>query len=110
MNLEELLKEDDARMVRKLAPYDPLKGEDPSKPVDPARCREDFEYWAAKCCYIKNKKGGPDILFRLNRPQRKLVAALEKMRKGNLPIRLILLKARQWGGSSLYNYSCILNM
>ena len=90
MNLEELLKEDDARMVRKLAVYDPLKGEEPGKPLDLTRCKEDFEYWAARCCYIKNKEGGPEILFRLNRPQRKLLGALEKMRKANLPIRLIL--------------------
>ena len=100
MTVDDILKEDDARMVRKLTPYDPLQGEDPSAPVDMARCMEDFEYWAAKCCYIKNKKAGPDILFRLNRPQRKLVAALENMRKANKPIRLILLKARQWGGST----------
>ena len=64
------------------------------------RCRHDFPYWAATSCYIKRKGGGEDILFVLNRPQRKLVAALEKMRREGKPIRLILLKARQWGGST----------
>lgn len=87
-------------MRRRLAPYDPLKGEDPEAPIDETRCRKDFEYWAARCCYIKNKKGGPDVLFRLNAPQRKLVKELEKMRRARKPIRLILLKARQWGGST----------
>lgn len=64
------------------------------------RCRHDFPYWAATCVYIKAKKGGSDIPFILNRPQRKLVAKLEKMRLAGKPIRLVLLKARQWGGST----------
>lgn len=59
-----------------------------------------FEEWAAKYAYIKPKGGGEDVLFKLNRPQRKLVAALEEMRLARKPIRLILLKARQWGGST----------
>lgn len=64
------------------------------------RCQHDFEYWAATCVYIKPKGGGPDILFKLNRSQRRLVAALETMRREGRPIRLIMLKARQWGGST----------
>lgn len=99
MTVEDILREDGRRMARRLAPYDPLKGSDPEK-IDEDRCRSDFEYWAARCCYIKNKMGGGDILFRLNAPQRKLVAELERMRKADKPIRLILLKARQWGGST----------
>lgn len=61
----------------------------------------DFEYWCATLAYIKPKGGGADILFRLNRPQRKLLAKLERMRCAGKPIRLILLKARQWGGSTM---------
>jgi hypothetical protein len=64
------------------------------------RCKHDFPFWAAMFVYIKNKGGGPDVLFRLTRPQRKLVEVLEGMRTHNMPIRLILLKARQWGGST----------
>lgn len=64
------------------------------------RNRYDFPFWAATLAYIKNKGGGADVLFRLNRPQRRLVERLEKMRKAGKPIRLILLKARQWGGST----------
>ena len=67
---------------------------------DQLRCLHDFPYWAATRAYIKNKKGGDDMLFRLNRPQRMLVERLERMRQGGKPIRLILLKARQWGGST----------
>lgn len=60
----------------------------------------DFAFWAATLVYIKRKGGGTDVLFKLNRAQRKLIAKLEKMRKAGKPIRLILLKARQWGGST----------
>ena len=64
------------------------------------RILHDFPYWASKFVYIKQKGGGEDKLFVLNRPQRRLVAALEEMRRADLPVRLILLKARQWGGST----------
>lgn len=64
------------------------------------RCRYDFAFWAATFCYIKNKGGGEDVLFRLTRPQRRFVAKLEELRKAKKPIRLVLLKARQWGGST----------
>lgn len=64
------------------------------------RKKHDYPFWAAMFAYIKRKGGGTDVLFRLNRPQRKLIKRLEKMRKAGKPIRLILLKARQWGGST----------
>lgn len=64
------------------------------------RIKHDFCFWAAMYCFIKQKGGGEDIRFRLNRPQRKLVERFEKKRIANEPIRVILLKARQWGGST----------
>ena len=64
------------------------------------RIRYDFAFWAAFYVYIKNKYGGEDVLFRLSYPQRKFVARLEELRKAGKPIRLVLLKARQWGGST----------
>lgn len=64
------------------------------------RQKHDYPFWAAMFAYIKRKGGGTDVLFRLNRPQRKLIKRLEKMRKAGKPIRLILLKARQFGGST----------
>ena len=64
------------------------------------RSRYDFAFWAAFYVYIKNKEGGEDVLFRLTRPQRRLVERLEAKRKAGKPIRLVLLKARQWGGST----------
>lgn len=97
--MDEILREDDRRMAERLRPYDPLEGSQEGK-IDEERCRNDFAYWAAACCRIKNKKAGPDIPFILNSPQRKLVKALEEQRLAGQPIRLILLKARQWGGST----------
>ena len=65
------------------------------------RSLHDFPFWAATFVYIKNKEvGQPDCLFKLSFPQRKFVAALERMRLDGKPIRIILLKARQWGGST----------
>lgn len=64
------------------------------------RSRYDFAFWAAFYVFIKQKGGGEDVLFRLNRPQRRLVERLEKKRLAWKPIRLVLLKARQWGGST----------
>ena len=64
------------------------------------RYRYDFPFWAASLVKIKNKGGGDDVLFRLSYPQRILVEKFEAKRRANKPIRLILLKARQWGGST----------
>ena len=64
------------------------------------RCRYDFPFWAAVYVFIKPKGGGEDVHFKLNRPQRKLIERLEAMRLAGKPIRLVLLKARQWGGST----------
>lgn len=64
------------------------------------RIKHDFYFWAATYCFIKQKGGGEDIRFRLNRPQRKLVERFERKRIAEKPIRIILLKARQWGGST----------
>lgn len=66
------------------------------------RCRFDFPFWAAVFVHIKNKDldGAPEVLFRLSYPQRKFVNVLEDFRLNNKPIRLVLLKARQWGGST----------
>ncbi len=64
------------------------------------RLLHDFPFWAATAVSIKQKGGGPDISFRLNHPQRCLVSTFESQRLARRPIRIILLKARQWGGST----------
>ncbi len=65
------------------------------------RCRHDFFYWAWRYVRIKPKDGGEDIPFTLNRPQRRLVETFERARLAGRPIRVIVLKARQWGGSTV---------
>lgn len=65
------------------------------------RARHDFPFWAATFIYIMSKEPGQgEIRFRLTRPQRKFVQMLEERRLAGKPIRIILLKARQWGGST----------
>ncbi len=64
------------------------------------RMRHDFPYWTATLVRVKRKGGGDDIRFVLNRAQRKFVERLEEMRLSGRPVRIILLKARQWGGST----------
>lgn len=65
------------------------------------RVKYDFEFWAVTCVRIKDKLSGEDIPFRLNAPQRRVLALIESQRTRRLPIRIIMLKARQWGGSTL---------
>ena len=65
------------------------------------RYRHDFEYWCYMRVKIHNKVTRRIEPFILNRPQRKLLALFERQRLARLPVRVILLKARQWGGSTL---------
>lgn len=64
------------------------------------RYRHDFPFWCATLVKVKRKGGGDDVLFRLWYPQRRLVAMFEKSRLAGEPIRIVMLKARQWGGST----------
>lgn len=100
-NISDILAENEKRLNEINAPYNPLtskKGTEES--ANSVRILYDFPYWAARYVRIKPKGGGRNVSFVLNRPQRILVDTIETMRKANLPIRLILLKARQWGGST----------
>ena len=67
------------------------------------KCRiiYDFEFWSYSFIPIKDKTSPNDIPFKLNRAQRKVLEKLESLRKAGKPIKFILLKARQWGGSTL---------
>lgn len=71
------------------------------------RIKEDFCFWAASFVTIKRKQDastahlGSEMKFVLNRPQRKTLEVIEEMRLNEKPIRMIILKARQWGGSTL---------
>ena len=65
------------------------------------RIKYDFEFYACMCQIIQDKKTLKEIPFVLNRAQRKYLVELEDLRTQGLPIDIILLKARQWGGSTL---------
>lgn len=65
------------------------------------RIMHDFEFWAFCYVVIKEKGGERDIPFLLNRGQRKLLRYFYRCIEQGVPIRIILLKARQWGGSTL---------
>lgn len=65
------------------------------------RIKHDFEYWCATCVSILDKVTGQLVKMLLNRPQRRVLAVLEGQRRHERPLRLIMLKARQWGGSTL---------
>ena len=65
------------------------------------RFDHDFEFWAATCVKIKPKKGGDFSNFIFNYPQRLLWKELYDMISVNHPIFFILLKSRQFGGSTL---------
>lgn len=68
---------------------------------DRLRTRYDFEFWCATCCHIRDKSTGSIIPFRLNPPQRYVATLFEQDRVAGRPLRFIMLKARQWGGSTL---------
>lgn len=75
------------------------------------RCRYDFEFWCVTCVRIKPKTGYRLTPFVLNRAQRKVLAVLEDDRLASRPIRVIVLKARQWGCSTLIqNYMAWIQM
>lgn len=85
----------DMLRIHKIDRYTPLNK------VEAIRIRYDFEFWCVRCVTIKDKVSARSIPFSLNAPQRRILAILEDMRTAGKPIRLIMLKARQWGGSTL---------
>jgi hypothetical protein len=64
------------------------------------RLKEDFEFYTYTCVKIPAKDTEELIPFKQNRPQRRLLVEFEKQRLANKPIRVIIDKARQWGGST----------
>lgn len=65
------------------------------------RIKYDFEFWCSTCVKIQDKLSKQIVNFSLRHPQLKLVKVLmDKINKSE-PIRVIVLKARQWGGSTV---------
>lgn len=63
--------------------------------------KDDFIGWCAECVRISDKLTGAPVPLVLNAPQRRLAELMEEKRRAGLPVRIILLKARQWGGSTV---------
>jgi hypothetical protein len=71
------------------------------RPVTHAAYFDDFERWCEECVTVADKLSGLPVPFRLNAPQKRLARVMEARRRAGRPVRVILLKARQWGGSAL---------
>lgn len=64
------------------------------------RHKHDFVHWAYFCIWIKHKTKKKRVRFVLNLSQLIVLGICERMQEARRPISLILLKARQWGGST----------
>ena len=64
------------------------------------RLKYDFEFCAAATVKIQDKETKKPIPLVLNEGQRILVGEYERQRLAGVPIRVLLVKARQWGGST----------
>lgn len=65
------------------------------------RIKYDFEYFAIAYQTIEDGDTGEDIPFKQKRGQRRFLEKLEEMRLAGVPIRIIILKARQMGLSTV---------
>lgn len=64
------------------------------------RLKYDFEFCAAATIKIQDKETKKPIPLILNEGQRILIGEYERQRLAGVPIRVLLVKARQWGGST----------
>jgi len=69
--------------------------------VEELRLKHDFEFWAFRTIKIEDKLSLQLIPFKLRGAQHKLLMSFESQRLKGIPIRTIVAKARQWGGSTL---------
>ncbi len=81
----------DTQQLRSLVTFEIMK----------VRFREDPEFALYVTDKIEDKQTGQMIPFRLNYPQRRLITLFEDLRHKGKAIRVVILKARQWGGSTL---------
>jgi len=65
------------------------------------RLDHDFEFWASQLFWIKDKESAIETTLILRKSQRKILKELEEDRISKVPIRVILDKTRQLGGSTL---------
>ena len=89
------------RFNQRIKGTDRVTDEDVVNALFLARSSRDPAFAFITCFKIKPKQGGGLVPFRLNYAQLYVLSVLEEMRLSGVPIRIILLKARQWGGSTL---------
>lgn len=87
--------------IRDAANYLKVSVDDLMLTITKIRFEHDPEFWFATSIHIFDKDTFEDHLLVLRGAQRKLLSVLEFMRLSGSPIRIVLLKARQWGGSTL---------
>lgn len=80
--------------------YTPERYEEVVYAMYRARAEEDPAFAFAMIYKIVDKEEGTVIPFFLNYPQRKLLEKQEEMRLAGRPIRIVMPKARQFGGST----------
>jgi hypothetical protein len=66
-----------------------------------AACKDDLVYHLENHFYILDKDGNVRLMKPLKQAQKKLVAVLEKLTEMNIPRRVIILKARKEGMSTV---------
>lgn len=81
--------------------YDEGYHQDVEEALFQARCYDDPEFAFILVDKIVDKVTGGMIPFRIRYAQRKLLGVFEDLRRSNEAILVVLLKARQWGGSTL---------
>lgn len=81
--------------------YDEGYHQDVEEALFQARGIDDPEFAFIVTDKIVDKKSGNMIPFTLRYSQRKLLGIFEDLRRSGKPIYVVLLKARQWGGSTL---------
>ena len=70
------------------------------KEIIKLREKFDFLFWAYFEIHIDDKEGRGVIPFKLNYAQLVVETEVERLRKLNVPMNIIICKARQWGGST----------
>jgi hypothetical protein len=68
------------------------------------RIKYDFEFFCVSCCKIRHKTLGKIIPLKPNFGQRKIIRDLEEMRLAGEPIDMVLVKSRQYGGSTIIEH------
>jgi hypothetical protein len=81
--------------------YDETYHQDVEEALFQARCHDDPEFAFILCDKIVDKLTGNMIPFKIRYAQRRLLKVFEDLRRAGKPILVVLLKARQWGGSTL---------